>query len=96
MFPFFFPFDDDLVPNPDPAVIPGLDGVAELAISWLKWGSIITGLGALIIAAIAMGFAFQRGESWKDIGTILKILLGIGIALSSTGIITAIVTASGA
>jgi hypothetical protein len=69
-------------PNPPPAPPPGLEGLANQLLGWMKWGVIIAGLVGLLICAIMLilGRRNRSATAYEGMVGSAWILGGLGLA----------------
>lgn len=70
------------VPNPPPAVPPGLDSLATLLLGWMKWGVVIAGVAGLFICAlmIVIGRRNRSATAYEGLVGSAWVLGGLGLA----------------
>ncbi|WP_219414174.1 hypothetical protein [Pseudonocardia nigra] len=69
-------------PNPAPSPPPGLDGLADQLLGWMKWGVIFAGLVGLLICAIMLilGRRNRSATAYEGLVGSAWILGGLGLA----------------
>lgn len=84
------------IPDPGAKAPPGGNNLLSIAIGYGKWAAIAIGVLAVIGAGIGLAMARRgHGEGSEHAQNILRIVLGIAIALMAVGIVTIIVTGLG-
>ncbi|MCD2444328.1 hypothetical protein LQ757_18765 [Agromyces sp. SYSU K20354] len=75
------------LPDPAPVQPPGTDGLITI-MGWLKWVGFFAAIAALIIGAIMIMFATNRGEGMQDaLMRIGRPILAVIVIAASTGLV---------
>ena len=77
----------DAVPNPASVAPPGLSDKILLLLGGIKWGSMVAGVAALIVAGVMLGFQRRRGEASEGAVHILQALIGVGVAATAATLV---------
>ena len=80
------------VPNPSPEAPPGLDGVANTFLGWLKWGGLLAGVVGLMVCGIMMMIGRRnRSATAVDGATgIPWVVAGLSVITLASGLVGAI------
>lgn len=76
-----------VLPDPDPIMPPGFDGVTQI-LGIAKWAGLVVAILALIVLGAMLGINSRRGEGGEHAKTFVAILVGviiIGAASSLVG-----------
>jgi hypothetical protein len=77
----------DAVPNPAAVAPPGLGDKILLLLGAIKWGAMVGGVAALIVAGVMLGFQRRRGEASEGAVHILQALIGVGVAATAAALV---------
>lgn len=77
----------DTVPNPAAVAPPGLGDKVLLVLGGIKWGTMVGGVAAVMIAGVMLAFQRRRGEASEGAVHILYALLGVGVAATASGLV---------
>lgn len=77
------------VPNPNPAAPPGMEGVADTFLGWVKWGGLVAGVLGLLICGIMMmvGRRNRSATAVDGAAGIPWVLAGLSIIALAAGIV---------
>lgn len=70
-------------PNPAPTRPPGLDGMADMILGWLKWGVLAAGVAGLLICAVMIIVGRRNRSATAYEGLIGSAWILGGLALAS-------------
>ena len=80
------------VPNPPPQEPPGLDGVTNTFLGWMKWGGLIAGVVGLMVCGIMMMIGRRnRSATAVDGATgIPWVVAGLSVITLASGLVGSI------
>ncbi len=78
-----------LIPNPKPAIPPGLGPIADTVVSWGKWAVLAAGVVGLLICAmqIIIGRRNRNAMAADGVAGAVWVIGGLALAASAAGLV---------
>lgn len=71
------------IPNPPPKAPPGLEKISDTILGWLKWGTLVCGVGGLLICALMIVVGRRNRNAMASDGVAGAVWVIGGLALAS-------------